>query len=62
MSPWGTTCRTCVFWNNYECRQSAPVANAQGGFAVWPVTRALDWCGDHSETVQAAMDADADGA
>lgn len=30
------------------CRKNAPVADpGMGGYAIWAMTKSLDWCGEH---------------
>ena len=48
-------CATCRFWRpgadgRGECRRRAPLPTLDDRkhyVAVWPVTRAADWCGEH---------------
>lgn len=50
----GGPCATCMYWSEYLpadtgiCRRYAPRAtNGLGLFAMWPVTKATDGCGDY---------------
>ena len=49
------TCSTCGWWNTEDddngaghCRRYAPrpVADGVATQAVWPITRAAEWCGE----------------
>lgn len=46
------TCANCMFWDTHDdaqglCRRSAPRAPVTvGGFAIWPMCLANDWCGE----------------
>lgn len=53
-------CETCVFWDSemsveeFEgaCRRHAPTPFRRGDRndqASWPMTLAMDWCGEHEE-------------
>jgi hypothetical protein len=46
-----TRCSNCYSWEELEdhqrgrCRRHAPTPSLSGLEALWPITRADDWCG-----------------
>lgn len=52
-------CHTCVFWDEadkYDRKRTSAMAHGKcrcrppqihNGHAVWPITEAGDWCGEH---------------
>lgn len=50
------SCHSCRFWDespdgqNGLCRIEPPIAGLNGK-AVWPITEADDWCGQHDDTI-----------
>jgi hypothetical protein len=48
-----TQCQTCRFWEGVAhrygeglCRRNSPWPDTTTHAALWPVTLAVDWCGD----------------
>ena len=55
-------CKSCRYWQQSEksgfgdCRVHAPSLGSEDSAAWWPITRAIDWCGDHDAPLGESKD------